>query len=273
MNWKKYTINDYNKTLNKNYMVRTEKELLSLLFNTLHSLKEPETITKKENDLIEQYRDDEGFINLKNVDDINEMKRVFSIVDKKNFLEQLMSGDNNIQNLADTLAKEMALIDDTKSVNVRIETPNGEACANAVNSENIEAEPSCNINEEKIVKEAETENAPEAANDTVVLYEVGGMYNPSFYNAALYICETLHFPSCSVYSEDEMTPDDPVKTHILLPNVWGKIFAGAAEEFGERLKMGEEVFILDPETFELIKINNSLDLWDYAMTKVQEETL
>ena len=70
-----------------------------------------------------------------------------------------------------------------------------------------------------------------------------------------------------------MGPDGIVKTHVLLPNVWGKIFAGAAEEFGERLKLGEEVYILDPETFELTKINNSLELWNYAMTKVQEESL
>lgn len=272
MNYKNCTISNYNKTLNKNYMVRTEKELLSRLFNTLNSLKEQETITKKENDLIEKYRDDDGFINLKNVNDINEMKRVFSIVDKKNFLEQLQYGDNSIQNLADALANELMLNDATKTVNVHIETPNGNANVNVVKPENTDIKHFCDESKTNVIEEV-PETMVEAAIDTVVLYEVGGMYNPAFYNAALYICETVHFPSCSVYSESEMTPEEPVKTHILLPNIWGKIFAGAAEEFGEYLKDGAEVFILDPETFELIKINNSLELWDYAMTKVQEESL
>ena len=40
MNYKNYTINDYNKTLNKKYMARTEKELLSTLFKAFHPLKE-----------------------------------------------------------------------------------------------------------------------------------------------------------------------------------------------------------------------------------------
>lgn len=252
-------------------MARTEKELLSTLFNALHALKEPTVVIENENNIIEKYRDSDGFINLKNVKDINEIKKVFSIVDKKNFLEQLQSNNDTIQELADALAKELMLNNNAKSVNVHIETPNGTACANTAQPENNEAQEKFDVPEIKAVEKEEVTDEP--ANETVVLYEVGGMYNPAFYNAALYICDTLHFPSCGVYSEDEMEPDETVKTHILLPNMWGKIFAGAAEEFGERLKLGEEVCILDPETFELIKINNSLELWNYAMTKVQEESL
>lgn len=270
MNYKNYIINDYNKTLNKKYMVRTKKELLSTLFKAFHALKEPTVMTENENNIIEKYRDNDGFINLKNVKDINEIKKVFSIVDKKNFLEQLQSNNDTIQELADALAKELMLNDNAKSVNVHIETPNGTACANAAQPENNEVQEKFEVPE---INAEEKEEMTDPAIDTVVLYEVGGMYNPAFYNAALYICETLHFPSCGVYSEDEMGPDETVKTHVLLPNVWGKIFAGAAEEFGERLKLGEEVYILDPETFELTKINNSLELWNYAMTKVQEESL
>lgn len=252
-------------------MARTEKELLSTLFNALHALKEPTVVTENENNIIEKYRDSDGFINLKNVKDINEIKKVFSIVDKKNFLEQLQSNNDTIQELADALAKELMLNNNAKSVNVHIETPNGTACANTAQPENNEAQEKFEVPEIKAVEKEEVTDEP--ANETVVLYEVGGMYNPAFYNAALYICDTLHFPSCGVYSEDEMEPDETVNTHILLPNMWGKIFAGAAEEFGERLKLGEEVCILDPETFELIKINNSLELWNYAMTKIQEESL
>ena len=252
-------------------MARTEKELLSTLFNALHALKEPTVVIENENNIIEKYRDSDGFINLKNVKDINEIKKVFSIVDKKNFLEQLQSNNDTIQELADALAKELMFNNNAKSVNVHIETPNGTACANTAQPENNEAQEKFDVPEIKAVEKEEVTDEP--ANETVVLYEVGGMYNPAFYNAALYICDTLHFPSCGVYSEDEMEPDETVKTHILLPNMWGKIFAGAAEEFGERLKLGEEVCILDPETFELIKINNSLELWNYAMTKVQEESL
>ena len=255
-------------------MARTEKELLSMLFNALNAFKEPTVVTENENNVIEKFRDDDGFINLKNVKDINEMKKVFSIVDKKNFLEQLQSNNNTIQELADALAKELMLDNNAKSVNVHIEAPNGTACANAVQPENNEVQENYEAPEINVVEKEEIATPiVDSANDTVVLYEVGGMYNPAFYNAALYICETLHFPSCGVYSEGEIELDETVKTHILLPNVWGKIFAGAAEEFGERLKLGEEVFILDPETFELTKIDNSLKLWNYAMTKVQEESL
>jgi hypothetical protein len=187
-------------------------------------------------------------------------------------VDQFSAGNKQVQNLADALANELMLNDATKTVNVHIETPNGNANVNVAKPEKTDIKQFCDESKTNVVEEV-PETMVEAAIDTVVLYEVGGMYNPAFYNAALYICETVHFPSCGVYSEDEMTPEEPVKTHILLPNVWGKIFAGAAEEFGEYLKDGAEVFILDPETFELIKINNSLELWDYAMTKVQEESL
>ena len=107
----------------------------------------------------------------------------------------------------------------------------------------------------------------------VALYDVGGMYNPSFFNSVLYICETVHFPEDVVYSEDELTDEDEITTHVLLPNVWGKIYAGAAEEFTDLFKSGDEVFIIDPESFELVQITDLVALWDYAMTKVQEEML
>jgi hypothetical protein len=39
------------------------------------------------------------------------------------------------------------------------------------------------------------------------------------------------------------------------------------------MENGSEVYILNPETFELTKINETNDLWDYVMSIVQEQSI
>ena len=96
----------------------------------------------------------------------------------------------------------------------------------------------------------------------IVVIEAGELRNDTIMNAINHIEENF-----------EIDENDKVDVNILLPNVWGKIYAAAADEFSGYLDAGEEVYIIDPETFELTKINNSLELWDYAMTQTQEEML
>ena len=287
-------------------MVRTEKELMESLFGLLNGEEKPVDATCNDVD-IEKYRDADGFINVKNVKDINEIKKIFEIVDKKNYLEQLQSGDKGIQDLADALANEMKPFIGDNVLKVKVKTPSGSACSEIDNKNNCK-KPAFDVDAitaKYVHPVTETTNAstgvdcaastiePDVENNTtreqvvplydvednttrervVALYDVGGMYNPSFFNSVLYICETVHFPEDVVYSEDELTDEDEVTTHVLLPNAWGKIFAGAAEEFSEVFKSGDEVFIIDPESFELVQITDPVALWNYAMTKVQEEML
>lgn len=272
-------------------MVRTEKELLESLFGPFNSKETPVDGTCNNVD-IEKFRDADGFINVKNVKDINEIKKIFEIVDKKNYLEQLQSGDKGIQDLADALANEMKPFIGDNVLKVKVNTPSGSACSE-IDNKNTYKKTTFDVdtitakyvhpateatNASTSVDVAASTIEPDVKDNTtrerlVALYDVGGMYNPSFFNSVLYICETVHFPKDAVYSEDELTDEDEITTHVLLPNAWGKIFAGAAEEFSEVLKSGDEVFIIDPESFELVQITDPVALWDYAMTKVQEEML
>ena len=61
-------------------MFRSEKELLSALLN---AKKLATKTNKNEKYEIEDYRDENGFINLVDVDDFDEMKRIIELVDKK----------------------------------------------------------------------------------------------------------------------------------------------------------------------------------------------
>lgn len=280
-------------------MVRTENELLKTLFNAINVSTEPKSSTQNNNDVdIEKYRDADGYINLKNVKDINEIKKVFDIVDKKNYLEYLSQKENSAQDLADMLVTELIPFVGDGALNIKIETPNGTGCAK-INKTDSNMNASTNIAKyaqvipntsqndakdttmEDVVKsdDAATTIDTETANvndkidapNAIMLYDVGGMDNPAFYNAVLHICRAIYFPEEMVLRDD--VDDADITSHILLPNIWGKIFMEAVKEFSELIDEGHEVFVIDPETFELTQITNPDDLWNYAMTRVQEEML
>ena len=100
--------------------------------------------------------------------------------------------------------------------------------------------------------------------------EVGGKDNPMFLNAITYICETQHFPEALILSHNEYEDED-VTGYILVPNVWGKMYLSAADEYANLINAGMEVYIIDPQTFELTQITDALDLYKYAMTELEEE--
>lgn len=257
-------------------MVRNEKDLLSALLNVLPGKNDnKENKINDKTQLIEKYRDKDGFINLKNVKDFNEITKIFNIVDKKNMLE-LLEKNNNLQDLAETIAKNIKEISGDGIVNVQIKTPFKEAYAKVEmpNETNVKLAPEGHSEDVAATLDIPVKTACSGGplERTIVLYDAGGMYNAPFYNAVLHICETQHFKQ-TVYRDNEIDENDNVNVHILLPNIWGKIYADIADEFSNYIKANEDVYIIDPETFELNKINNSLELWDYAMTLTQEEML
>lgn len=256
-------------------MGRNEKDLLSALLNVLPGKNDnKENKNNDKSQLIEKYRDKDGFINLKNVNDINEITKIFNIVDKKNMLELLEK--NNLQDLANTIAKNIKDVSGDSIVNVQIKTPFREAYAKVEmpNETNVKLTPESHSEDVAATLDTPVEIVCSGGpvERTIVLYDAGGMYNAPFYNAVLHICETQHFKQ-AVYRDNEIDENDNVNVHVLLPNIWGKIYADIADEFSNYIKANEDVYIIDPETFELIKINNSLELWDYAMTLTQEEML
>ena len=133
------------------------------------------------------------------------------------------------------------------------------------------------LNEEEVKEteeeEEEEEEMIEEYNPTYQLFDSGGIYNPMFYNAVHYICETVHFPLSDIYRFEEKIELDELDGVILIPNVWGKLIDGEIEYFGEYIKNGGKVYVIDPNSFELTLVDSFSKLWDYAMTTTQMECL
>lgn len=267
-------------------MYRKENDLLESLFNVMSSVKNENNVNLKDEDIIEKYRDEDGFINVKNVKDINELKRIFDIVDNKNYIESI-SKSKNLQDIADKLADDLSSLSENSVVNVKLETPSGMAYK-TLNKTKPFKEPVCKFNELNEKTKEKVNNKTNTAVDVktnepteyIVLHDVGCSYNYAFYNAVLYICQHKHFNRYKVLSDDynllEGNPESPNKTikkHILLPNAFEKISEWAASTFSEKINNGEEVYIIYPETFALKKIETSLELYTYSMTRMQEELM
>lgn len=264
-------------------MFRNEKELLNSLVKILSGeTTQTNKITDIENETIEKYRDKDGFINLTNVKDKSEVKKIVEMVDKKNYLESLQT--NNTKLDANKLAEELFTMLGVDDIDINISTPNNtnsyhfskekDSCGcgtNCCKTEDTIKEKCCekeSSTEEKCCEPKENTNTLRS----VVLYNVGGNYNPAFYNAVLHICENEYFKDEGVYSEFDIHPDK-VDACILLPNIWNKMLLDAVEDFVEDFKNGTEVYVIHPETFELTQITDSTELWDYAMSEIQKEYL
>jgi hypothetical protein len=276
-------------------MFRNETDLLCSLVNAMNNKNKKQKKSNSSFNDIEKYRDNDGFINLTKVNDINEISRIINLVDKKNYLEEL-NNNSSLQEKAEEIAKKLKDSFNIDSVKVSISTPEGESFAKigfdnedeskCINDENTCTKTctetpyiKCNDTFDKKQKEEETKVEPtkldEVVDDgkVVVLHSVGGeLFNAPFYNAVLHICENEHFSECGVYAEDDTYPDK-VDIHILLPNVWCKILTGAIEHFSELIGKGEKVYVIDPEFFDLHEIVEPEDLWDYSMTITQEQSL
>lgn len=255
-------------------MFRDEKELLNSLVKILSGETiQTNKITDAENETIERYRDKDGFINLTNVKDNSEVKKVVEMVDKKNYLESLQSKNNSTESKANKLAEELFTMLGVDNIDININTPdNTNTYHFSKEKDNCTCGTNCCKKESSTKEECcKNEQEPKALR-SVVLYNVGGNYNPAFYNAVLHICETEHFKDEGVYSEFDIHPDK-VDVCILLPNIWNKMVLDAVEDFVEKLKNGTEVYVINPETFELTQITDRAELWDYAMSELQEEYL
>ena len=148
---------------------------------------------------------------------------------------------------------------------------------NAMNDCGITLEKAAVSNEGEKINDLDTVDEPSSiAEDkprTILVVSAGGSYNPAFENAVAHICELEHFQNADVYTAFEDLPEK-IDTYVLIPNAFGKIFQAAAEEYSDILvQSNADVYMIDPETFELVRIINPFDLFDFAMTEAQEDAL
>lgn len=355
-------------------MVRLETELLDSLMNLLGKKNKKTQLTEKELNDIEKYRDENGFINLVDVNDFDEMKRIIDLVDKKNELEEEetmetpekdcdimkyiidLVGNNNeiddenkeyLNNFVKGLTDDLLKFTGVNNAKIKFETPNksihieaneGEEPKFSVttsastcndkpsickcdsndfvwktgfcqcNSDDLKLQPelcdcgkpksecgycdsgtccepkhhTCEtknnnkIENRKVVFQPNEQALFELEDDedisVVVVYNAGGMFNAQFYNAVMHICELEHFKYDDIYSENDVNALCADKV-VLLPNAWGKIYESVADTFAKQIMDGQEVYIINPDSFEIKRIMEPLELWDYAMNNVQEEII
>lgn len=305
-----------------------EDELLTKLFNAVDKVKmhtSNQSLTNKELDEIEKYRDDDGFINLTQVKNMDTISHIIDLVDRKNNLEA-NSNKTTLNDVAQDILNDITSAFDLEGANLIISTPkekgeasfkqennNTQSNKNETSNMNVDKKTNkhqhkqctkhccsdnCKCNENKNTDKATYKNdyqsncVDDYINNkkvqidkelfepldeeleferTVLLADVSGMYNPQFYNALLYICDELLFPDCGIFCEQDMTPED-ADCIVLVPNVWNKIDLEAAIFFYQLLdEKNIELYIINPETFELIEIKTGKELMQYAMTPVQSE--
>ena len=116
------------------------------------------------------------------------------------------------------------------------------------------------------------DDCEEECDDRIVkLFECGFPHNPQYYHAVKHICEIEHFPSCGVYGHDDFDAPSDIDVAVILPNVWGKIAGCDVDLFMSMIEEdGIDVYILNPEDFDMKKVESPFDLLDYEMTPQQE---
>lgn len=130
--------------------------------------------------------------------------------------------------------------------------------------------------DEEIKLDCEINSIPDMsiteAEDSLILHSVGGTHNSLFYNAILHICKK-YFPNAYIYEEDEYIENESKCSHILLPNIWEKMYYEQAELYADYFNKGKNIYMINPETFVLYKIKNTSELFKNTMSKVQENSL
>lgn len=267
-----------------------EKKLIERLTNALKNagLEKPEPLTKDEANEIEKYRDDNGFINLTNVKNINDIKRIINIVDRKNGIEEYeknheenkpisfmdMISDMMMESLKNGVKYNISAKcspDDTVKLSIKSDDDND--ADGGIIKEDIEVK--TNVDDtatsdiEEVVKlDADDEVYELDKGKVVVVLDNGsGKHNPLYFNAVQHICEIEYFPNNGVYTYNDVHPEN-IDILIILPNVWGKIIYDVAADYETFIEDGGIIYIINPETFELTKVEN---IWDYVMTITQEE--
>lgn len=159
------------------------------------------------------------------------------------------------------------VVEDCSLVNCK-GCPDFDECYTPLDSEHIVSGP------QGTTPLSEFEPLPQCAEEvqTVRVCMVGGINNTLFRDAVAHICETELFSNADVYTDAEEW-DDETDVYILVPNAFGKITGIAADIYSDVFDNGAEVYMIDVETFELTKISQPFDLYDYVMTEAQEESI
>lgn len=285
-------------------MFRTEKDLLNGLLDTIDKTKyaakfatnniketveKTKPLTKEEESEMEKYRDNDGFINLKSILNPKDIARIFDIVDRKNYIEELKNKKTlKNESILDTITEIINELPQKGTKIVATVSPDGKLtiksndfiCNDEESNEKKEIvnetvdetvakpiedeENNLEVIGEKTIKDYDNEEI------MVMLDDVSGDYHPLYYNAVRHICETQYFPKNGVYTFNEISPKE-CDVAILLPNVWGKVTSKFIDIYDTYLKDGGKLFIINPETFECEEIKDSERLWDFEMSIIQEE--
>ena len=282
-------------------MFRSKRELLNGLYKAMNGITETEPNEKWFD--IEKYRDEDGFIDLTSIKDFKELRNAIDFIEKSCTMDKLNEGKENLQSIAEGLANELLPMLDADKVKISLETPEGKASVNLEKSDKkltikdddiknnyythvdlknekpqeidkpVEKEEDETVGE--ICCDSEQDNEKSKKEDKgepiAVIYDVGGNNNPLFMNAVQHICQNIHFPDCEVFVADgEYYPED-ANVHILVPNAFGKMYEYTIDEFTRYFSEDDEIYVIDPETFELTLIMSPFELEDYAMTRRQEQ--
>ena len=263
-------------------MFKNEKKLLNALAEAMRDMEacDNDAMYCKTVD-IDDYHNDNTIIDLTNVEGKNEVD------DDKltNFIKLLSSAIG-----VDTVTLNIETPDGKTTYRFGKDSMEGESSVTTLTPEEVKenyiAQPenkccqcdkakcqsgNCSVEDKNEVDE---DVLPIEDNDrTIVLRDGGGKYNPLFYNAVLHICNNMHFPEEGVYAYYDDYSEDDVNAYIILPNVWGLICSDVAEEMMDCMKDGIDVYIIHPETYELIPVNDPFDIADYMMSELQEEML
>lgn len=198
-------------------MFRSEFNLLEQLFRSLEnetrcSLNnvKKNCKNKEKNDVdLEKYRDENGFINVKNVKNFNEVKDVINAVEKKN--KEEMNNKNNVETIAEQLATELQDMFNVKTVKVNVKTPEGEAHVNKTKNDNLTNECDKEITE-PIKKFVGVVNGVE--------YDMVEDYNKAI-NEAIKSGYVNAYTKTEIKTVDECKKEQPIEENVIIEKSHG----------------------------------------------------
>jgi hypothetical protein len=211
-------------------------------------------------------------------------------VDKKNHIESLGRENLDLDDFAKNLVDEMMPLFNGEKAEITIKSPtetktftvngdektehkcscNNDKCKCKHNQATPTKEPQTNVTKGAPIEHTTCDNKAVVKDDRVILLRnAGGMNNPLFYHAMLYICNNILFRTCGVYSETDVYPNN-IDAIILLPNVWGKIYDSIADYYANEMDKGLTVYVIDLDTFKLVEMETPSELYTYSMTEIQE---
>lgn len=107
-------------------MRRNEQELLDSLLTMVGGAKTPTPLTNSELAEIEKFRDDKGIIDLTGLKDMNVLRHLVDLVDRKNQIEEVETGKSTQEYISD-LVQDLLPIMGLNGAKLNISTPSGSA--------------------------------------------------------------------------------------------------------------------------------------------------